>query len=264
MLTPLTRAKSICAVAVVAAIALGVSGCSPAPAAQRRITTSGSITVDAASSLTGTFKEIAADYQKLHPGAKIVLNYGASSALAASIVSGAPVDLFASASPATMKTVTDASLVQGTPTPFVSNTLEIAVPPGNPGKIKGLADFGNVSKKIAICAPEVPCGAAAVTVFGLTNITPKPDTLAPDVTTALTQVSTGEVDAALVYHTDVLAAGTAVVGITFPEAQRAINTYSIAPLVSSRNPKLAASFQRFILSAKGTNILRRAGFTVVD
>jgi molybdate transport system substrate-binding protein len=162
-----------------------------------------------------------------------------------------------------MKTVTDANLAKGTPTTFVSNTLEIAVPAGNPGKITGLADFADASKKIAICAPEVPCGAAAVAVFAVTGIKDKPDTLVPDVKTALTQVSLDEVDAALVYHTDVLAAGSKVQGIAFPEAQKAINNYLIAPISSSKNLALAAAFETFILGKDGTAVLKRAGFTII-
>ncbi|HEY4267927.1 MAG TPA: molybdate ABC transporter substrate-binding protein [Galbitalea sp.] len=254
---------AITAVAATAALLLG--GCSsstPTPA-KSSAALSGAIVVDAASSLTGIFDQIATGFTKAHPGTTITFNYGASSALATSITSGAPVDLFASASPATMTTVTDANLAKGTPTTFVSNTLEIAVPAGNPGKITGLADFADASKKIAICAPEVPCGAAAVTIFSLTGIKDKPDTLEPDVKTALTQVSLGEVDAALVYHTDVLAAGSKVEGIEFPEAQKAINNYLIAPISSSKNPKLASAFEKYILSPAGAEILKRAGFTVV-
>jgi molybdate transport system substrate-binding protein len=259
------RILLMAAVAGVAVGALGLAGCSSAGPTPKSSTKalSGSIVVDAASSLTGTFIQIAADFQKANPGTTVTFNYGASSALATSIVAGSPVDLFASASPATMKTVTDASLAKGDPTTFVSNTLEIAVPNGNPGKITGLTDFGNAAKKIAICAPEVPCGSAAVTIFKLTGITAKPDTLEPDVKTALTQVSTGEVDAALVYHTDVLAAGSKVTGITFPEASQAINNYLIAPITTSKNAKLAAAFEKYILSAHGKAILKRAGFTIV-
>jgi molybdate transport system substrate-binding protein len=256
--------KLIIVTALAAAAALALGGCSSSPApAKTTAALSGSIVVDAASSLTGIFDDIATGFTKANPGTTITFNYGASSALATSITSGAPADLFASASPATMKTVTDAKLAEGKPVTFVSNTLEIAVPKGNPGKITGLADFADASKKIAICAPEVPCGSAAVTIFGLTGIKDKPDTLEPDVKTALTQVSLGEVDAALVYHTDVLSAGSKVEGIEFPEAQKAINDYLIAPISTSKNPKLAAAFEKYILSPPGTAILKRAGFKII-
>jgi molybdate transport system substrate-binding protein len=88
----------------------------------------------------------------------------------------------------------------------VKNRLEIAVPKGNPSKITWLADFG------ALCAQQVPCGAAAKKVFEAAKITGKPDSLEQDVKAALTKVSLGEVDAALVYKTDVQAAAGKVDG----------------------------------------------------
>ena len=144
----------------------------------------------------------------------------------------------------------------------MTNTLEIAVPLGNPGKITGLKDFADAAKKIAICAPEVPCGSAAVTLFGITGIKDKPDTLEPDVKTALAQVASGDVDAALVYHTDVLAAGSTVKGITFPEASQAINAYSIVPITTSKNAALASAFTKYILGPTGKSVLSKAGFVV--
>jgi molybdate transport system substrate-binding protein len=244
---------------------LTLTGCaasSPAAAPKPSPALNGTIVVDAASSLTGTFNELGADFQKLHPGTTITVNYGASSALGASITSGAPADVFAAASPATMTTVSSANLAVGTPVTFVTNTLEIAVPNGNPGKITGLKDFADAAKKIAICAPEVPCGSAAVTIFKLTGIKDKPDTLEPDVKTALAQVASGDVDAALVYHTDILAAGSTVTGIDFPEASQAINDYSIAPITTSKNPGLAAAFVKYVLGPTGRSVLGKAGFLV--
>jgi molybdate transport system substrate-binding protein len=253
----------------VSVVSLVLAGCSSqtapsaAPSSSPASSLSGAIVVDAASSLTGTYNELGADFEKLHPGTKVTFNYGASSALAATITSGAPVDVFAAASPATMKTVTDAHLGQGAPVTYVTNTLEIAVPNGNPGAITGLKDFGDASKKIAICAPQVPCGSAAVTLFQLAGIKDKPDTLEPDVKTALAQVASGDVDAALVYHTDILAAGKTVTGITFPEASKAINDYSIVPVNTSNNLKLATAFTKFVLGGTGQAVLSKAGFVLV-
>jgi molybdate transport system substrate-binding protein len=223
-------------------------------------TLSGSIVVDAASSLTGTFDTVATAFEALHPGTTVTFNYGGSGALAAAIVSGAPVDVFAAASPATMNTVATANLVVGTPATFVKNELEIVVPAGNPGKIAGLADFANAAKKIALCDPAQPCGAAAAAVFAAANITPAPDTLTPDVKSALTDAELDQVDAAMVYHTDVLSGGSKVEGIQFPSASQFIVSYPIAPLSTSKNPKLAAAFAAYVLSAPAQAILKHAGF----
>ena len=119
-----------------------------------------------------------------------------------------------------MDQVVQAGDADGDPTVFVRNRLEIAVPAGNPAGVSGLADLADESLTIALCAPEVPCGAAAESAFEAAGITPAPDTLEPDVKATLAKVSLGEVDAALVYRTDVIAAGDDVEGIDFPEVGR--------------------------------------------
>jgi molybdate transport system substrate-binding protein len=217
---------------------------------------SGTVTVFAAASLTDTFTQLGKDFEAAHPGVKVVFNFAGSSALAQQINQGAPADVFASAAPKNMDQVTD----KGAATTFVKNRLEIAVPKGNPGKITGLADFGNAGKKIALCAEQVPCGAAAKKVFEAARITPKPDSLEQDVKAALTKVSLGEVDAALVYKTDVQAAAGKVDGIEFPEADKAINEYPIATLTKAPNATGAKAFVDYVLSGKGRTVLTKAGF----
>ncbi|OUD86909.1 molybdate transporter periplasmic protein [Clavibacter michiganensis subsp. michiganensis] len=73
----------------------------------------------------------------------VTVSYGGSSTLAQQIVQGAPADVFASASDATMTTVVDAGETAADPRVFARNALEIAVPPGNPGRVAGLADFAD-------------------------------------------------------------------------------------------------------------------------
>ena len=217
---------------------------------------SGSIAVFAAASLTGTFTQLGKDFEAANPGTKVTFNFAGSSALAKQINEGAPADVFASAAPKNMDDVKD----KGTPTNFVSNTLEIAVPKGNPGKITGLQDFANKDKKIALCAVQVPCGAAADKVFKASGITPQPDSLEQDVKAALTKVGLGEVDAALVYKTDVLSAKDKVEGIEFPEASKAVNEYPIATLTKAPNAAGAQAFVDYVLSADGAKVLTEAGF----
>jgi molybdate transport system substrate-binding protein len=220
-------------------------------------TLSGTITVFAAASLTGTFTQLGKDFEAAHPGVKVNFNFAGSSALAKQINEGAPVDVFASAAPKNMDDVKD----KGTPTNFVSNTLEIAVPKGNPGKITGLKDFADKNKKIALCAVQVPCGAAADKVFKAAGITAQPDSLEQDVKAALTKVGLGEVDAALVYKTDVLSAKDKVEGIEFPEASKAVNEYPIATLTKAPNADGAKAFVDYVLSDKGKAVLSAAGFS---
>lgn len=222
-------------------------------------TARGTIIVFAAASLSEAFTEIARAFESANPGATVTLNFGASTALAQQIISGAPADVFAAASPAAMTTVTDAGDAAA-PQVFVRNTLQIAVPPGNPGEVRGLADFARSDLKIALCAEQVPCGAAAQKVFEATGITPLADTLEQDVKAALSKVQLGEVDAALVYKTDVLAAGDKVTGIAFPEAGQAVNDYPLARLTSAPNAAGGAALLAYVLSDEGLRFLAAAGF----
>ena len=254
-------------VSIAFALVLGIllSACGPEPQAtapspsRGSSTIGGAITVLAAASLTEAFTQIGKDFEAKNPGSAVTFSFGSSATLATQVVQGAPADVFAAASPATMKTVTTAGAANA-PTDFVSNTLEIAVVKGNPRKITGLEDFADESKRIALCAPQVPCGAAAIKAFAAAKIVPKPDTLEQDVKAALQKVASDEVDAALVYKTDVIAAGDEVDGIAFPEAQQAINSYPIATLTNSKNPALANAFVDYVLSAEGQAVLAKAGF----
>ncbi len=250
--------------AIVLAVAglLVLTGCGSAGAPTGGATSSAessTITVLAAASLTESFTRIGRDFEAAHPGRKVVFSFGSSATLATQITQGAPADVFAAASSVTMTAVTDAGAATR-PTTFASNTLEIAVPAGNPGKISGLADFADADKTIALCAPEVPCGAAAVTVFQAAGITPRPDTLESDVKAALAKVSADEVDAALVYTTDVRAGGADVEGIRFPEAASAVNAYPIATLSASTDASTARAFVDYVLSPPGQSVLTEAGF----
>lgn len=220
---------------------------------------SGKITVLAAASLTESFETIGADFEAANEGTAITFSFGSSSTLATQIKEGAPVDVFASANESTMQQVTDAGL-NDEPAQFATNVLEIAVPPGNPGDIAGLQDFADENLRIAICAPEVPCGSAAEKVFESAGIEAKPDTLEQDVKATLQKVQLDEVDAALVYRTDVVSAGDQVEGMPFDEAESAVNNYPIATLTEAPNPELAKAFTEYVLSGEGAEVLSGVGF----
>jgi molybdate transport system substrate-binding protein len=220
----------------------------------------GTLTVFAAASLTDVFTGLGDRLAADNPGLDVRFSFAGSSALATQILQGAPADVFASANEPQMAVVTDEGLAASDPAVFATNVLEIAVPVGNPAGITGLADFGRDELTLALCAPEVPCGSAAAAVFEAASIAPAPDTLEEDVRAALTKVELGEVDAALVYATDVEAAGDAVEGVPFPEAGTAINAYPIAVLTSAGNPDAAGAFVELVLSDLGRQVLGEAGF----
>lgn len=220
---------------------------------------SGEVTVFAAASLTEAFTELAEDFEQAHPGTTVQFNFAGSSGLAQQIVQGAPADVFASANPKQMQVVADAGEVAGQPVVFVTNTLQIVVPEGNPAGVAGLADFGREELRIALCAEQVPCGGVAAEAFQAAGVTPAPDTLEEDVKAVLTKVRLGEVDAGLVYRTDVTAAD-GVEGIDFPEAAQAVTEYLIAVLAGAPDAEGARAFVDHVLSERGQDVLAGYGF----
>lgn len=248
------------AVLAVLVAALALAGCGGGSDAGGADEISGKVVVLAASSLTESFTALGQAFEAEHPHVTVAFSFAASSELATQIEQGAPADVFASASSATMALVADAGDTAQEPVTFVRNTLEIAVPVGNPARVTGLADFADKDLAVALCAPEVPCGVAADQVFTAAGITPVPDTLEPDVKATLAKVTLGEVDAALVYRTDVLAADGKVEGVEFPEAAGAVSDYPIAVLAAATNAEAAQAFVDLVRSAGGSKVLSEAGF----
>jgi len=218
----------------------------------------GTITVSAAASLTGAFDTLQARFESAHPGTKITISYGASSDLATQISQGAPVDVFASASAKNMTQLGSAAVA---PKDFVSNTAEIAVPPGNPAHITKVADLARSGVKVALCAPAVPCGVVAAEVFKNAAITVHPVASLADVKATLAAVESGEVDAGVVYVTDVRAAGDKVRAVPIPGDVNAKTTYPISVLKDARNVSLARAFVDYVLSAAGRQVLTADGFS---
>jgi molybdate transport system substrate-binding protein len=260
------RARSVAAALAVAVLA--TAGCDQAgdpttgrDTADGRV--SGTVTVFAAASLTESFTRIARDFEAANPGVTVTLNLAGSSALANQITQGAPADVFASAAPKNMATVTEAGDADGTPVVFARNQLVIAVPSGNPKGVGGLADLARPGVKVALCADQVPCGAAARTALTAAGVALTPVTLEQDVKGALAKVKLGEVDAALVYRTDARAASTDVTGVEFPESARAINDYPIVALKGAPNRPGARAFVAYVRSTPAQTVLAEAGFQAV-
>ncbi|MEV4347856.1 molybdate ABC transporter substrate-binding protein [Actinoplanes sp. NPDC049596] len=248
----------LAAVAVLATSACGDKPDRSSQASAGRI--SGTVTILAAASLTEPFNRISEDFKKVNPQVKVTVSYGGSSALAQQITSGAPADVFASASPKNMQTVVDAGDATGTPAVFVKNQLVIAVAKGNPSAIASLTDLTRPGLKVALCAEQVPCGAAAKTALEAAGVKLTPVTLEQDVKAALAKVKLGEVDAALVYRTGAKAASADVDGVEFPESAKAINNYPIVALKDAPNPTAAAAFVTFVQTEPEIKVLTDAGF----
>ena len=235
-------------------LSMQLTGCGSDSASGEERTT---LTVFAAASLTPTFTTLGKEFEKSHDGVQVKFNFAGSSDLVAQIEQGAPADDFASADTTNMNKA--ASLVQD-PHLFASNTLMIAVPPDNPGQVAGLSDLTSPRLKVVVCAPQVPCGAAAAKVEKSAGVDLRPVSEEQSVTDVLNKVATGEADAGLVYLTDVRGAGHKVKGIAFPESAAAVNNYPIAVTSTSRHHKLAEQFVHLVSGPAGQRVLADAGF----
>ncbi|MET4093798.1 molybdate ABC transporter substrate-binding protein [Arthrobacter sp. UYCu712] len=221
---------------------------------------SGTVTVFAAASLKATFTQLASDFEAKNPSTKVTLNFAGSSDLVTQITQGAPADVFASADTKNMAKLTNGKLIDGDPVNFATNVLEIAVPPSNPASISAFADLAEPGVKVVVCAPQVPCGAATDTVEKATGTTLTPVSEESSVTDVLGKVTSGEADAGLVYVTDVKTAGDKVKGIPFAESDKAVNTYPIATIGTSKNKELAKAFITAVTGGEGKKVLTDAGF----
>jgi molybdate transport system substrate-binding protein len=253
------------AVAAVVATAMLLGGCSSQTADSRGSQSGrdGGLTIFAAASLTASFDALAQKFSA--DNSRVVVKpivYDGSATLATQLKEGARADVFASADQQTMAELEEKGLIAGRPEVFATNTLQIAVQPGNPKHIVGLADLARPDLTVVLCAPEVPCGAAAqrllAAVGGGVHVTPASEE--QNVKAVLTKVSGGEADAGLVYTTDVQASLGAVDGVSIDHASRAANRYAIAVPAAATNPAAAQAFIDWVRSPGGQAILRRFGF----
>jgi molybdate transport system substrate-binding protein len=246
------------------ALGLALTGCAgtnaPAAAPPPAPAQEATLTVFAAASLTATFTDLGEAFEAANPGVKVGFAFAGSSDLVAQLQQGARADVFASADQANMKKATDASLIAGTPVIFATNVLSIAVPPDNPAGIKALADLARDGVKVVLCAPQVPCGAAAAKVQQAAGITINPVSEESKVTDVLAKVASGDADAGLVYATDVKGAAGKVAGIDFPESAGAVNDYPIGAVAASKNAGLAKAFVDLVVGTLGQQVLADAGF----
>lgn len=226
-----------------------------APAAEAEVGGAGAITVFAAASLTDAFTDLGEAFT----GGDVRFNFGSSSALREQVLAGAPADVFASANTANLDQLVDAGEASGGRV-FARNRLEVVVPKGNPARIRGLRDFARDDLLLGLCAAEVPCGQFAREALGRLGVEPAVDTNATDVRALLTQVASGDLDAGVVYRTDVLAAGGEVEGVAVPAAENVVAEYPVAVLERADEPDLARAFVDFVLSDEGRRILDAHGF----
>lgn len=222
----------------------------------------GDVLVSAAASLTDAFEDLEAAFEAAHPRVDVILNLGGSSALREQILGGAPADVFASADVANMQQVAAAGLLAGEPVVFAANAMRIAVPRGNPGNVRSLDDLADEDLLVGLCAETVPCGRLARELLAAAGVDAAIDTAEPDVRSLMTKVAAGELDAGIVYVTDLAAARGSVEGIDIANAADELTEYAIAVLDAAPHPDGAAAFVALVQSDRGRAVLSRHGFVL--
>lgn len=251
----IARTRRLLPMSAVVTLAALTTGCAPAAPPDNP-----PLIIFAAASLQGTFDDMAAAFTAAHPDYEIApINYNGSSALATQILDGADVDVIALAGEQSLAQLTQAD--KSAPGQvFATNTLQVAVAPGNPKHIRDLRDLAADTVTTVLCAPEVPCGAASQTLLANAGVRVSAASQETNVAAVLNRVANGEADAGLVYATDVLAAKGRVDGIVPTGAETVVSRYPLAVAVKPGSPKAASAFVEFVLSDVGQRILREHGF----
>lgn len=229
-------------------LVLGIPGCSGSGDQE--------VVVSAASSLTDAFQEIEVAWETANLGYDLVLNLGGSSTLREQILSGAPADVFASAATKDLDLVSAAGLLRGQSITFAKNVLVIALPSSNPAGVTGISDLSDPDLLVGLCAVGVPCGDLARRVLSLSGVEPNVVTDEPNVRSLLTKIEAGELDAGLVYATDITSAD--VIAVSIPDEFNREAEYAIAVLGGASEG--ASLFVDFVLSFEGQKILSKFGF----
>lgn len=232
---------------------------------------SGTVTVLAAASLSDAFGALAAGFEDQHPGVQVELGLGPSSGLAAQVAAGAPADVLATADERTMALALGEAGAAGPdaadvrPEVFARTGMAVAVAAG--ADVTSLTDLDRDDVTFAVCRAEVPCGVGAAHVLAAADVDRPPVTFETDVRGVLTKVALGEVDAGVVYASDVQATAQpvrdgSVRAVPVPAAWDLAVSYPLVALPAAPRPDLAAAFVDHVLSDHGAAVLTDAGFTV--
>ena len=248
-----------------AALAVGFISCGPRNSGGQNKT----IVVSAAVSVENAFVKIAKLY-KDRTGAKVDFSFGASGNLEKQIEAGAPVDVFASAGEKEMDQLAARSLIDpGTRADFAGNALVLVVPAASKLKLDSFAQLAWPQvKRIAMGNPKtVPAGFYAQQALQNLHLWPQLESrliFAEDVRQALDYVMRGEVDAGIVYATDVAIAGGKVRQVAeAPGGTYGPIRYPIAAIKGCAHPEAAEQFIKLVLSSEGEKILASYGFRAV-
>lgn len=224
------------------------------------------ILVSAAASLTDAFTEIGAAFSKATPHTTVRFNFAASGALKQQIEQGAPVDVFASASPKEIDELQAKGRIEtATRTDFAGNRLSLIAPLRS--KIRQWNDLRLPAvRRVALSNPaSVPSGRYAqetLTKRGLWRAVQPKAVFGENVRQTLTYVASGDVDAGIVFATDarVEAKRVRVVQEAISGKDHTPIVYPAAVVADAPNAPKARLFVAFLKSRTALSILKRFGF----
>jgi molybdate transport system substrate-binding protein len=247
--TGLAHRRALCAAALLALLPLTACGGGNGDT---------TLTVLAASSLTGTFTELGQKFEDQHPGVTVRFAFDSSATLAQQATQGAPADVLATADTTTMDSAKSAQA--STPKVFATNVMVLATPASDPGHVSSFADLDKPSVRFVMCVPTAPCGKVGQALLDQDHITGKPVSQEVDVKSVLARLTEGEADAGIVYTTDAVAAGDQVRALPIPGSAKQVTSYPIVTLTQSKHPTLAQQFVSLVTGSIGQATLRKAGF----
>jgi molybdate transport system substrate-binding protein len=236
-------------------LAVSASGCS----SQSHPATT-SITVFASSAMIKSLTAIGKQFEAENPRTSVEFIFASSSDLSAELAAGNDADVFVSGDHDNMSAIAKAGLIASTPVPIAANTLVIATAPGNHDDVVSFADLARPGVRVAVCGRPGACGWATGQLQDRTGVRLHPLTVDRTDIDVLKDVTTGKVDAGLVFKTDALEAGDNVSWFEFPDAADATVTSWIAPMKNSNQAELAAKFVRDVTGAVGRKVFAGDGF----
>ncbi len=228
--------------------------------------------VSAAASLKNVMEEIEPLYQKKHPETEIIYNFASSGSLQLQIEQGAPVDVFISAAVTKMNALEKQDLLlRETRRDLLKNQIVLVAPKSNKNNSLKLDSFDDLTTNkitmIALGEPNsVPVGQYAqevLTSFEIANKVNSQAVYAKDARQVLNYVTTGNVDAGIVYRTDAQVSENATIVATAPETSHSPVIYPIAVIKDSDNSDAATELIEFLTTPEVQTVFEDYGFDLV-
>jgi molybdate transport system substrate-binding protein len=176
-----------------------------------------------------------------------------------------------------VKALIGQGLLTGAPVPYVTNTLTIMVPKGNPGHVTSLADLGRPDIRLAMPNPEFE-GIARQIATSLQKVGGQAladavyKTKVADGSTILTHIHhrqtplflmQGRADAGVTWQSEAMfqeQAGHPITYVDIPASQNTTAIYAGAAVKGAPHPEAAKLWLSFVHSPQALSIFARYGF----